>query len=126
MSKLANLLKQNHSELDSTPLKTHNIQPHEILKGIMCPHCQNLSVSKVRRKWVCTICRTSSSKLHHQAIKDYFLIFNQPISNKECREWLCIQSSDVAKRILTNMDLKTIGKGKSTKYYPHAPSFFRS
>jgi len=123
---LVNLLKQKNTELDSTPLKRYNILPHEVLKGIMCPHCNKLSVKKGKKKWGCTLCGATSSDLPRQAIKDYFLIFNKPISNKECRDWLCIQSPDVVKRLLSNMDLKVIGKGKNTRYYPRDNSFLRA
>jgi len=127
MHKLANLLKLKNTELDSNPLKPYNIQPHDILKGIMCPYCQKFSVRKVRKMWRCTVCGAASRFFHHQAIKDYFLIFNQPISNKECRDWLCNQSSDVAKRVLTNLDLKPLGRTRNTRrYYPRDNSFFRS
>lgn len=124
--KLVNLLKHRNTELDSNPLNPYDIEPHELLRGIKCPLCQKLSVNKVKRKWMCSLCESSSFHYHKQAIKDYFLIFNQPISNQACKDWLSIESRDVVKRILTGMDLKAIGRSHQTRYYPRDMSFFRS
>ena len=68
----------------------------------------------------CTKCNKKSKDAHIRALRDYCLLFNETISNKEAREFLSVPSADVMKRILTSMGLQTVGNTRSIKYnlYP--------
>lgn len=72
-------------------------------------------MKKEKRNWFCS-CNHQSQTAHIQTVEDYFFIFGQPISNKECRRFLRIESTDVANRLLKNMKLLEKGKRRYRSY----------
>ncbi|MGD6779419.1 nuclease-related domain-containing protein [Sutcliffiella horikoshii] len=101
-------------------LKQLNINPSELLSGVQCSNCLAIPMQRTHSFWCCPKCNHKSKDAHIPALKDYCLLFNENISNKEAREFLRIPSTNVMKRILTSMGLQTIGNTRSINYilYP--------
>jgi len=55
---------------------------------------------------------------HVEALKDYFLLFDLKITNREFREFAQIKSIDTAKRLLLSANLYYSGEKKSRYYFP--------
>ena len=68
------------------------------------------------RVWVCEACLHRDPYAHVQAIKELFMLVAGEITNKKCREFLCIQNPQLVTRILKDLNLTVEGTGKKTKY----------
>lgn len=97
-------------------LEIWDIDPSEILTGVICPYCQHLPMIRLHSRWYCPNCKLESKNAHIQAIEDYFLIFKDTITNKECREFLHIPSRRTVEYILRSMSLVAAGTTKGTTY----------
>jgi hypothetical protein len=98
------LLLHAHSPLASNILKIYDIQKSDILTGVQCPSCKHLPSIR------------TSKTAHLQALKDYALLINDKITNKEAREFLRIPSQSIAKNILRDSCSDEIGSNKSRIY----------
>ena len=114
---LKNLILKKNSPFSYFPLTKHFfIDANDIIRGVACPKCGQIGMKKIKKKWYCPGCHLLDSKAHKDSLLTYFLLCNNYITNKTCREFLLLNSRDEAKRILLNSDLIKIGDKKATKY----------
>lgn len=117
LNNLKNLILNKNTIYKSFPLtQRYAIHPDEIIKGVECITCNFVGMKKVARHWICPQCKNISNNAHKQTIKDYFLVYKDSISNKECRQFLKLNNMHEATRILKNANLIKTGKYKNTKY----------
>ncbi|WP_338471742.1 nuclease-related domain-containing protein [Niallia sp. XMNu-256] len=117
------MIRKIHKTLikENTPMKINilnkwGISPHEIIKDIQCPTCLRYPMKRNHGIWFCPYCMNESKEGHIQAIKDYFLLFDSPITNKTCREFLLLSSRRTSQQILNSMNLIKKGTTKSVFY----------
>ncbi|WP_246141107.1 hypothetical protein [Bacillus marasmi] len=122
LQKLKHTLLKKHTPAPPSILKKHGISIVELLLGVRCPNCGQYHLIRIARKWYCDKCLTYSKVAHQEGIRDYLLIISETITNKECREFLKIECPNLAKRILTRMNLPTTGANKNRLY--HRPQNF--
>ncbi|WP_173917876.1 hypothetical protein [Halobacillus sp. Marseille-Q1614] len=121
ISKLAYLLKDEHEEKEIDILAALGINKHEILKGVQCPSC-NGEMRRHRKSWECKDCKCRNQEAHKKALEDYALLFSPYIENHAAREFLLVESIDVVKRILINLNsCKTGGKKFRSYQIPLSP-----
>ncbi|NLP52791.1 nuclease-related domain-containing protein [Bacillus sp. RO1] len=113
---LARAIIKHHKVKPTLTLKQVNIKPNELLLGVQCSSCLAIPMYRTHTFWCCPKCYNKSKDAHIPALRDYCLLFNETISNKEAREFLCVPSTNVMKRILTSMGLQTVGNTRSIKY----------
>jgi hypothetical protein len=92
------------------------INNSEFIKGVFCPHCYQPSMLKRNHPWVCILCQFKSKTEFKPALRDFALIVSDTISNKECRDFLQIDSISVASKLLTSLHLPTHGSTKNRRY----------
>lgn len=112
-----NLLK-DHQPPRNDILEKFDLPKDCIIRGVQCPECQCFRMSRISANWVCPHCKNHSKTAHEQAIFDYFLLINPSITNRQCRDFLCTESSDVINYLFKKMNLLSGGKGKGKKYFP--------
>jgi glutaredoxin len=78
----------------------YRIGQDEILPGVLCYNCQRLNMLNVYGIWHCPHCKFKSDTAHEQALKDYFLLIHDEISNEQCRKFLKVDSRHAVKRLL--------------------------
>ncbi len=110
---------KHHKVRPTLTLKQLNIKTTELLIGAQCSNCLAIPMQKTHSFWCCPKCTNKSKGAHIPALRDFCLLFNETISNKEAREYLHVQSTSVMKRILTSMGLQTVGNTRSIKYSLH-------
>lgn len=88
----------------------------KIIVGVQCPHCEQFRMKKTKSGWQCPMCNGKSADAHKQAIRDWFLLFGGELTNKECREFLCVEKAQTAYRLLMSMGLKTKGANRNRRY----------
>jgi hypothetical protein len=113
---LSTLLLKSHSDLATDILQIYDIPKTDILSGVQCPSCKHLPLTRVKGGWSCGKCNRNSKPAHLQALKDYALLINNKITNKEAREFLRIPSQSVTKNILNDSCSGVIGNKKSRIY----------
>ena len=114
---LKNLILKKNSPFSYFPLTKHFfIDSNDIIRGVACPKCGQIGMQKIKKKWYCPGCQLLDSKAHKDSLRTYFLLCNNYITNKACREFLQLNSRYEAKRILLNSDLIKIGDKKTTIY----------
>ena len=108
-----------HSDKEYIPkpiCTTYSIKKSDIFTGVACPSCCFLGMSKYKGGWRCPACTQKSSQAHVQAIRDWFLLFGDKITNRECREFLNITQPHAATRILKSMEMHTEGEKRNRTY----------
>lgn len=117
LERIKNLILQKNKDYQPFPLSEHySIDPKDLITGVICEKCTYIGIKKVRRRWICPKCNSTSQTAHQHTIKEYFLIARKTLSNKECRQFLRLNNIHEATRIMKKANLTKIGKSSSTKY----------
>ncbi|WP_158591783.1 nuclease-related domain-containing protein [Oceanobacillus halophilus] len=96
-------------------IDTYQLTDQYLIKGVPCTECYK-PMTKVYRNWMCHYCTLSDTEAYKQKIFDYFLLGNDTITNKECRQLLQIDSPRIANYILNAMKLSHQGNNKGRVY----------
>lgn len=115
--KLSSQLKVSHQPIQTNILEAYNIQVQDVILGVQCPFCSSIPMKRAARKWFCSNCNQFDKQAHVQAIEDYLLLIKPTITNRECREFLLLDSVDVSKRLLKSSQLSYAGVKKGTFYF---------
>lgn len=116
---IAERLKKMNRPLDYPILDHFHVQTQDIIQGVICPNCSRLPMKRVYGKWICPICKSTSTNAHINALHDYSLLFGDQITNRQTRHFLACPSRHVVTRILKSMNLPHDGKNKATVYSLH-------
>jgi len=101
--------------LEQDLLSNYSIKPTDIKLGVQCPRCSSLPMGYVKSRWQCTNCGHRSSDAYLQALADYFMLFKDTMTNRECRKFLGC-SQDLAYYLLSKSGLSHNGGTKGRKY----------
>ncbi|WP_054636847.1 nuclease-related domain-containing protein [Thalassobacillus sp. C254] len=115
--KLSSLLIDHHCPLHVNVLKRYEITDKEVLKGVCCPQCNYVPMTRARGKWMCFQCLHTSKDCYKETLHDYSLLINSTITNKKAREFLLVSSQTVMKSLLANANLSHSGATKGTLYH---------
>lgn len=98
-------------------LEKYDIQYDELVKGVFCLDCGARSMMRIKGKWKCRVCHAKSEIAHRHSLQDYTLLVGERITNRVLRDFLQLESADVAKRILKKVAYLEQGKYKGRRYY---------
>ncbi|KQL51182.1 hypothetical protein AN964_19460 [Heyndrickxia shackletonii] len=73
-------------------------------------------MEKTRRKWNCPQCGHFSKIALTETLKDFYLLFQPNITNKEAREFLQISSESTIRRLLLDLGIPNSGTTKGSIY----------
>ncbi|MCA1065064.1 nuclease-related domain-containing protein [Rossellomorea sp. AcN35-11] len=117
VKKLVRTLVKQHKEPAPSVLERYKITEGELLKGVICEECHHRPLVRKHGSWLCVACNSRSIDAHIQAFKDYELLIGSTVNNAKVRDFLAIQSSHVAKRLLQSLQLPTTGAKKGRQYF---------
>ncbi|MED2970720.1 nuclease-related domain-containing protein [Fictibacillus sp. B-59209] len=117
MNRISRQLLKAHSPFTPDILSLYEISPNEILKGVHCPNCNHLPMTRFYGKWFCTSCSHSSKTAYLPALNDYVALFGSTITNRELRNFLNIASPSIAAKILHSMNLPSSGGYRNRSYH---------
>ncbi|MFD1849329.1 NERD domain-containing protein [Oceanobacillus bengalensis] len=103
--KIGYAIKNASTEYNFDVMKRHEINYSDLVKGVICPDCKAIGITRVHGGWYCRRCQRKYRNAHISAINDYLLLVKPWIRNFECVDWLNINSRNVATRILRNAAL---------------------
>lgn len=81
-------------------MKKYQIHPSEILSGVQCSQCEYLGMERKPSTWHCPSCNASCNNAHEKALQDYKVLFNETLTNPQCRQFLELNSRHTTKYIL--------------------------
>lgn len=103
----------------------NGINPNEIKRGYICDTCAQLLQRKTLKTWYCPTCKIEVKEPYEQALRDWFMLIKNTISNEECRKFLGLKDKYAANYILKKYPLKRLGRSTTTRYlwdYQLSPS----
>jgi Nuclease-related domain len=118
LRKLCKLILKNHVPSDQDILQKYGLTKSDVITGVQCPNCKAFGMIRMRRKWFCEKCGCYDRDAHIDAVKDYFLLVNSTMSNKQFREFTHLSSVDMASKLLMRMNLPSSGANKGRVYHP--------
>ena len=114
--RIANLINKHHVSLNIDILHSYHIDRKDLLLGVQCPDCRAYYMIRKNGKWYCNQCGLNSTNEHYHALDDYRLIISPYISNKEIREFLCISSDSIARKLMEASKLHSVGTTRDKQY----------
>lgn len=116
LSNLSRILLKLHTPEEPDVLSRYKIDSNDIVRGGYCESCKQFSVKRINRFWTCTQCQIIGNYAMFQALWDYRLLMGKTITNRKFREFLMIDSIDMASNMLRRLKFPSTGKFKSTEY----------
>ncbi|MFJ7827775.1 nuclease-related domain-containing protein [Psychrobacillus sp. NPDC096623] len=92
------------------------INPEDLRSGVCCENCNFHGMIKRKSGWICPSCGHFDKFAHEKAIRDWFMLISDTITNKQCRTFLHLESSEIAHRLLQSMNLIQTGTSRNRKY----------
>lgn len=117
MKKISNQFIKHHTPERPNLLKQYNIKDTDILSGVLCENCLSLTMRYKRKKWHCQKCSHISKDAHRKALEDYSLIFEESITNHQCKSYLQLPTNAITYHLLQSMKLKNVGSNKGRTYH---------
>jgi ribosomal protein L37AE/L43A len=105
LAKIVHMLIKKHCEEEINILDRYKIKPEEILTGVHCPNCTELSMIRNRGGWVCTSCQTRSKTAHYTALEDRLLLLGPHITHQQFKEFLGLESDSITSNIISSLGL---------------------
>lgn len=116
LTKLTKLLIKSHQPEEVDVLALYKIEESSLLTGVQCPTCGVFGMKRIYGTWCCSKCQVKAKDAHLKAMLDYYFLRGKTINNRQFREFLHIQSGDVAQKLLKSMNLPHSGVKKARKY----------
>ncbi|WP_369435868.1 nuclease-related domain-containing protein [Lysinibacillus fusiformis] len=114
---LAHIILSQMRQMHPFPLcKFYKIEPSVLQRGVTCENCGQLRMQKLKATWFCQKCEHKCKEAHMSALRDFYMLVGDSMTNRECRDFLKIESPHVTKRVLQKLYLTSSGIGKHTKY----------
>lgn len=111
-----NFIKQHKTYNPFPLLNAYNIKLQDIATGVICPACNNIGMHWEKRKWNCKKCGHKSRTEHEQTIKEWFMLFQPQITNRQLRYFLQLPSRHIAQTLLAKSDLHLQGEKRAAHY----------
>ncbi|AYA77867.1 NERD domain-containing protein [Bacillus sp. Y1] len=117
VKRVCKLLLKSHPPAEYDALGRFGLSPSDICIGVQCGACGKLRMERVYGKWYCADCGNNDANAHITALKDYFYLIKPTITNQEFRDFMLLESPDVAHRLLNKMNLSFTGVYRHRIYY---------
>lgn len=116
--KLAHTFLSSHQEYNPFPLTSrYGIHPDELKNGVLCDNCSNeQAIVREENTWSCPFCGHRSRAPYEQAIKEYFMLIGNSLTNREFCGFTGLTCRHTAKRLLSSPTLQKAGTRKATTY----------
>lgn len=117
LKKLSRQLIKMHTPSDPDIIGKFQIDRDDILPGVFCEECEQLSIIRLQRRWRCMQCGKIDEISYIRALIDYYLLKGSTITNKQCRTFLQLNSISIASKLLRSLHLPLQGEYKNREYY---------
>ncbi|MEI4770146.1 nuclease-related domain-containing protein [Psychrobacillus sp. FJAT-51614] len=111
-----NIIESHQSYLPYPMCKNWGINPSELITGVQCGKCERFGMDKLKAGWYCLSCGYIDRQAHEKALRDWFGLISNSLTNRECRKFLHINSTQTSLRIIESMNLRRIGNNNKIIY----------
>ena len=119
-TEIGNLAKEmtvHHDDYNPYPMASSmKITPAEIQPGVICPKCSLIGMQWAVQKWNCSRCKHTGITEHKEMVKDWFMLINAKMTNRQFRYFSKMPNRNVARRLLANSNLEMKGERRSSYY----------
>lgn len=116
LRKIASQLVRNDTPLDPDVLDQYGIDRSDLITGVCCSGCGLFAMKREWGTWCCPHCGCKSRDAHLAALRDYALLIDSTISNREARDFLRLPTSRIAHNTLQALGVPCVGTTKGTRY----------
>lgn len=109
-------LLEEHNPEEFGGMKKYSITADQLIKGVICSECGSIPMKWKSGKWLCRNCGFQSHTAHRSALADYALLIGEWVNNRQLREFLCVDSAHIAKRIIKRERLQESGVTSGRRY----------
>ncbi len=111
--KLILMIASNQTSYFPPPLSNRYLIKYDhIRKGLLYSYC----FKSIKNEKKCPNCKKPTKLAKKEAVEDWFYLWQDSISNRECLEFLGLKDKFAATYLLKNMKLKPIGNGRGRRY----------
>jgi len=114
---LGKLMLKENKPYNPDILNRMKVERDELISGIVCYECGSLSVRRINRSWECVQCGIRDRKAHINALKDYYLLCGDKLTNHDFRRFTGLESEHAAKNLLSRAGLRHSGKTTARVYH---------
>lgn len=111
------ILKTCHAYNPFPICEKYSIPYEQIKKGVICQRCGLQKMTPISAGWYCERCNYYSKTAYETAVIEYFMLFGKELTNSLLRDFIGIENSDRARRLLQRMNLPHRGKNKGRVYF---------
>ncbi|RNA68818.1 nuclease-related domain-containing protein [Alteribacter keqinensis] len=115
IKRLIKLIMSNHESLKLN-LKTYNILPTQLLKGIRCLKCSAIPMVREKLTWICRKCSFRSTNPIAASLEDYALLVRENITCNQIQDFLLMSSPQSAYRCIRKLELEKKNALKNRMY----------
>ncbi|GKU83548.1 nuclease-related domain-containing protein [Niallia sp. NCCP-28] len=110
-------IKKKHMPFHSSVLSKYQLESNHIQKGVICKNCGYLPINRINANWHCPKCDFKDKKAHLRALKDYYYLYGDTITNQQAKRFLQIDSTSLAIRLLKPVSAKSSLEGRGRTYF---------
>ncbi|WP_443138926.1 nuclease-related domain-containing protein [Piscibacillus sp. B03] len=114
--RLASFVASQHQPWKPDVFHRLGLGPGEIRRGVRCPSCRTLPMKWERLRFECSECGLRSADAYIGALKEFFLLYGDQITNRQFRWWTGVESPRTANAMLKRAKLIKVGDNKKTFY----------
>lgn len=98
----------------------YKISYHDLRKGVLCRKCGNVVLKERGSTWTCQPCQLRQKDAAIDALKDWFYLVDNRLTNREAREFLGIGNVRIMSYLLKRSALQRHGELRHAYYcYPY-------
>lgn len=118
LNSISKTMIEKHTPEEYNVLKKYGLSANDILPGVRCHRCKELSMVWKYRTWYCPTCDIHSAKAHEPAILEYLLL-HSTITPEQCRNFLRIPDGhkNLITKFLMEMNLQCRGNTRNREYF---------
>jgi len=110
---LEGIIRDSQTYFMPAPLSNiYTMDYNRIRKGLICRNCYAIITNEKR----CSFCNTTTKDCKKDAIEDWFHLWRETISNRECLDFLGLKDDFAASYLLRSLPLLPEGGGRSRRY----------
>jgi ribosomal protein L37AE/L43A len=98
--KIGYQLLKHEISFDRNILREYNVEPKQLLPGVRCEACNSLEMKRRGKSWRCSNCGSLDKHAGIKSVEDYMILVKPRFTNKECQQFLGLNSRHAVKRIL--------------------------
>ncbi|WP_079525551.1 nuclease-related domain-containing protein [Halobacillus hunanensis] len=113
---LTQLLNTENLPYQTSIMDRYSLSLNDLIKGVQCEQCNSFPMQRKRGYWYCSKCAARSRNAHIKTLRDYQLLIDTSISNKNFRHFAMLPSKKAARLLLLKICDHHTGVTNDRKY----------